>query len=133
MYIKSGYFYYQYYLFKRYLWLKLLCLCKETRNKNLQFFYIWLKSNQLKLLSPGKVFFNTKTNKLQFGRFKMRPQIRNSRAQTVWPDVQIKSSRISSKSCPKRSQSRFWFKSTHFKIAQTVTKYLGYSRKKIVA
>ena len=47
----------------------------------------------------------------------------------VWPDVEIKSSRISSKNCPKDSQSMFWLKSSIFKLSPKVTKYLGYTCK----
>ena len=51
--------------------------------------------------------------------------------QSVRPDVRLKRSPISTKSCPKNSHSSFYTKSSVFKIAQKVTKYSGYFWKKI--
>ena len=49
----------------------------------------------------------------------------------VRPDVGLKSSPITIKSCPKNSHSTFYSKSAVFKIAPILTKYFGFFWKKI--
>ena len=53
------------------------------------------------------------------------------RRNAVWPDVKIKCCPMFIRSCPKSRHTCLYFKSDIFKVANEVTKYLGYSCYKI--